>query len=1191
MASAPTRPPRSGIEIAMDLAAADANSTASHGSSSRYTPAAGTRSTGTPAPAPIALADVLARSNADHVAALDQVLAERNQFCLENAKLSSENVRIWNLMGRIRKENESLKARCAELERLYSVPPSTNKGSPLSSAMGPTPGSPAGNRRRLPHAIEGERSSSPLSSPRHGGQNSRSDLEQRISSAGQAAPAVEAYRGAQEPVNPSFGSAATAVEMAPARSNANGTSHNHDSPITSVDQGPSRNTNPVDTGVERGTNSGSQASIMQQRAAAQAQAQFMSLARPSQGQDELANSMISHESGDFEAIDRSSASGTDDNSHQIGMIPQPTANERLRTPAQQGYPSPSGVPASPYQQNVERVAEQERSLLASGPNRNRAEVTPTMIPSSASTRSLVHKVVSEDRISRSSGSRRSKDDVKKRILAPRLDSSLLRVASVKIQGTNYRSPDRGKESISFLIAVDILHPPASWGLNSMASGEPTPPTSWTIEKSYSDIVGLDAKLRSKVGKKAAQRLAPLPDKALFKDHAPAKVDQRKALLEIYLQSLMVLELPDKDEVCTFLCTDVVPNRNRDPLSISKEGFLTKKGQNLGRWVTRFYVLRNSYLSYFETRGGALIGSIKIREAQIGRQQKSSASSEQDENAYRHAFLILEKREGSHEETPHIARHVLCAESDEERDDWVDVLVRVIAELDGNSVDDLPSSPTQAMSKMSLSQHPTTPGRDNSGYNTRLPDAIFSPSADTSVRQFAGDTDRAGSMGQESSRNFSVRMNSIDSTATGKPASSTAATSIPPSASYRSFQEPRSPVSTRTADLHDPPGSPGLRTEPLGRGKASISGPINGAPIPAGYKFGARDDVPSDSKKDDKKRFWQGFRGFGGHDKHQREPRPVFGVPLAESIAISSIHEGMALPSVVYRCIEYLEKRNAFMEEGIYRLSGSSAVIKTLKDRFNMEGDVDLLAENQYYDPHAIAGLLKTFLRELPTSVLTRELHMDFMRVNELQERAERVNELGHLVSQLPLANYSLLRTLCSHLIKIIEHSDVNKMTMRNVGIVFSPTLAIGAGIFALFLTEFDSVFETDANGEPAPKRIEEEVAAVESFDQGAEAEENPNRNKRNSVQYRESQAEKLLGLEGRSLSHRVDEDMEGIPDDAGAESWAEDEDNQHLSQHNGSEGQIQYEEEQHFHQNEAHQQQQQRQQQQHQMHAPSAIMS
>lgn len=45
-----------------------------------------------------------------------------------------------------------------------------------------------------------------------------------------------------------------------------------------------------------------------------------------------------------------------------------------------------------------------------------------------------------------------------------------------------------------------------------------------------------------------------------------------------------------------------------------------------------------------------------------------------------------------------------------------------------------------------------------------------------------------------------------------------------------------------------------------------------------------------------------------------------------------------------------------------------------------EGDVDLLASDEYWDPHAIAGLLKSFLRELPASILTRDLHLRFLAV-------------------------------------------------------------------------------------------------------------------------------------------------------------------------------------------------------------------
>lgn len=110
---------------------------------------------------------------------------------------------------------------------------------------------------------------------------------------------------------------------------------------------------------------------------------------------------------------------------------------------------------------------------------------------------------------------------------------------------------------------------------------------------------------------------------------------------------------------------------------------------------------------------------------------------------------------------------------------------------------------------------------------------------------------------------------------------------------------------------------------------------------------------------------------------------------------------------------------------------------------------------------------------------------------------ERIKELSSLISQLPLANYSLLRALTAHLILIVQNSNVNKMTMRNVGIVFSPTLGIPAGVFSLMLGEFNRVFNVD------------ELEAHEELD------DSPAR--RNSRHYSDAAADQLLGLAGRSL--------------------------------------------------------------------------
>lgn len=67
--------------------------------------------------------------------------------------------------------------------------------------------------------------------------------------------------------------------------------------------------------------------------------------------------------------------------------------------------------------------------------------------------------------------------------------------------------------------------------------------------------------------------------------------------------------------------------------------------------------------------------------------------------------------------------------------------------------------------------------------------------------------------------------------------------------------------------------------------------------------------------------------------------------------------------------------------------------------------------------------------------------------------------------RLPQANWTLIRALSEFLIGIVNNSNVNKMSVRNVCIVFSPTLNINAPVFSTFITDFDSIFGVD---EPAP---------------------------------------------------------------------------------------------------------------------------
>jgi RalA-binding protein 1 len=180
----------------------------------------------------------------------------------------------------------------------------------------------------------------------------------------------------------------------------------------------------------------------------------------------------------------------------------------------------------------------------------------------------------------------------------------------------------------------------------------------------------------------------------------------------------------------------------------------------------------------------------------------------------------------------------------------------------------------------------------------------------------------------------------------------------------------------------------------------ISAPKNGAIIQDVGAWGNKPTTTTTSTKEKKRSIW-GFRTRSSFDlasqggassdiaaaanniqAERKEPvRPVFGIPLIEAVEYCPPQGvNVELPAVVYRCIEYLHSQGAASEEGIFRLSGSNVVIKALKERFNTEGDIDFLAGDQYYDVHAVASLFKQYLRELPTTVLTRELHLDFLRV-------------------------------------------------------------------------------------------------------------------------------------------------------------------------------------------------------------------
>lgn len=142
---------------------------------------------------------------------------------------------------------------------------------------------------------------------------------------------------------------------------------------------------------------------------------------------------------------------------------------------------------------------------------------------------------------------------------------------------------------------------------------------------------------------------------------------------------------------------------------------------------------------------------------------------------------------------------------------------------------------------------------------------------------------------------------------------------------------------------------------------------------------------------------------------------------------------------------------------------------------------------------------------------------------DLLDPKDRVNELSQLVASLPITNYSLLRALNAHLINIVQNNLVNRMNIRNMGIVFSPTLQIPAGIFSLMLSDFKQVFNVDATESESDtmSTTDADSAVAEPTPSESKAgnrqKQEERVNKRNSMLYAHASADQMLGLGSRQL--------------------------------------------------------------------------
>ncbi|XP_056155241.1 rho GTPase-activating protein 28 [Lampris incognitus] len=190
-----------------------------------------------------------------------------------------------------------------------------------------------------------------------------------------------------------------------------------------------------------------------------------------------------------------------------------------------------------------------------------------------------------------------------------------------------------------------------------------------------------------------------------------------------------------------------------------------------------------------------------------------------------------------------------------------------------------------------------------------------------------------------------------------------------------------------------------------------------------------------------------YRTLGIHIRHRRphrtkpRDRGVFGVPLMtvlENDRKWCPGEREKVP-LVFRKLLCILEQTGLQTEGILRVPGSAARLKYLRE------ELDRKLWREEFDWSSVrhqeaAGLLKMFIRELPTPLLTSQHLPAYTAALGISSPLHQVQALHLLILLLPEANRHTLKALLGFLSKVVAHQEENRMSAWNVSMVIAPNL-------------------------------------------------------------------------------------------------------------------------------------------------------
>lgn len=172
-----------------------------------------------------------------------------------------------------------------------------------------------------------------------------------------------------------------------------------------------------------------------------------------------------------------------------------------------------------------------------------------------------------------------------------------------------------------------------------------------------------------------------------------------------------------------------------------------------------------------------------------------------------------------------------------------------------------------------------------------------------------------------------------------------------------------------------------------------------------------------------------------------------------------------VPSVIFRCLNYLHNNSAEGFEGIFRLNGMMSEVNAIEREFNSNYDCALEEMATKPDVYSVATLMKRYLRKVEGGIIIDDIAEEIYHIIKNDDNGDlsisELDQIKKLIRALPVMNRDVLFVVFKYIMDVLTQGAHNKMGVNAMSVLIGPNIAESRGmpIAVVLMKHFNHVFD------------------------------------------------------------------------------------------------------------------------------------